>query len=222
MSEMHKSTEILASSDGAAAYRICLLLTGRTYKAEQAVFQAFLYLAERKDDLSPEAARRELYRYVLRTADDALYRKDVAPIRKATFEMLSGLTVSDGLWRLMKLPFKRRAAVGLMLVARFSPADAAAVLRIKPERAEQWLAAVDDAEALRAELDAIEPQAPWADQLGGKLLMHWQEHNVPLKNKLHRLRSAADHLAPYFALAVVLFCIIAIWYTSKLNAALVG
>ncbi|MBE7005476.1 MAG: hypothetical protein E7425_14560 [Ruminococcaceae bacterium] len=220
MREMHKKTQILAEDEGTAAYRFCLLLTARTHKAEDAAFQGFLYLAERTDEL-PDA-RRELYRCLYRAAEDALYRKDAAPMKKAAFVELSGLTVSDGLWRWMKQPLKQRAALFLVRCALFSAADAAAILGVRAERVEKWLAAAGDVGTLCAELAAWEPSPAWAEQLGDNLLMRWQERNVPLENRLLRIRSAADRAVPWLALAAVLFCVAAAWYTARLNAALGG
>ncbi len=66
------------------------------------------------------------------------------------------------------------------------------------------------------ELDGYAPSPAWAEQLGDNLLMRWQERNVPLENRLLRIRSAADRLVPYLALALVLLCAAAAWYTSRL------
>ncbi len=222
MREIYKGVEALARVEGETAYRLCLLLTGRPRTAERAAFQGFLYLAQTQETLSPEDERRQLYRFLLRAAEDELYRKGGVPLKRSAFEELAGATVSDGLWRLMRRPFQFKAAAYLVRGARFSPEDAASVLGVHRERVEKWLAAGDGAEDAYTELQAFEPSPAWAEQLDDNLLMRWQERNVPFENGLLRFRSAADRLVPYLALAAVLLCLAAVWYTARLSASLGG
>ncbi len=222
MRTIYQHTEALAHAEGEAVYRLCLLLTLRPAKAERAAFQSFLYLAGETRPLSTEEARHALYRFAYRASEDAWYRKGAAPMKKAAFEELAGVTVSDGLWRLMKRSLKRRAAVFLVHGAHFSVQDAARVLGVRRARAEAWLTAEEDAEALCGELAEIASAGAWGEQLADNVLMRWQERNVPLENGLLRFRSAADRLVPYLALAALLLCAAAVWYTSRLAAALGG
>lgn len=217
MKEMYQNLEAVARAEGAAAYRFCLLLTARPRAAEQAAFQSFLYLAEERGALSAEEERRRLYRALLRASEDAWYRKGSAPLKKEAFEELTGVAPEDALWRLIKRPLKRKAAAFLVHGARFSPEDAAAVLGVRRERVEKWLAADGGAREAVAALAAFAPPGAWDEQLGDDLLMRWQERNVPLENALLRFRSAADRLVPYLALAALLLCAAAVWYTSRLG-----
>ncbi len=222
MRTIYPHIEALADAEGETLYSFCLLLTGLTFKAEQAALQSLLYMAGETRPLSAEAERRALYRFAYRASEDAWYRKSAAPMKKAAFEELSGVTVSDALWRLMKRPMKRRAAVWLVCGARFPAQDAAQVLGTRRARVETWLAAEEDAEALCAELAAVAPAGAWGVQLADNVLMRWQERNVPLENALLRFRSAVDRLVPYLALAAALLCAAAVWYTSRLAASLGG
>lgn len=220
--KMYQNIEKLARADGGTLYRFCLLLTGRPQKAERAAFQSLLYMAEETEPLSAAEERRALYRHAFRAAEDEWYRKSAAPMKKAAFEELAGVAVSDALWRLMKRPLRRRGAVFLVSCARFSAEDAAAALRVRTARVEKWLAAEEDAPALCAALEALAPEPAWEEQLGDDLLLRCQERNVPLENRLLRFRSAADRLVPYLALAAALLCAAAVWYTSRLAASLGG
>lgn len=220
--KMYQNTEELARAEGGTLYRFCLLLTGRPQKAEEAAFQSLLYMAEETGLLSAAQERRALYRHAFRAAEDAWYRKSAAPMKKAAFEEFAGVAVSDALWRLMKRPLRRKAAVFLASCAHFSAEDAAAVLHVRLARVEKWLAAEKGAHALQAESDALAPAPAWEEQLDDNLLMRCQERNVPLENALLRFRSAADRLVPYLALAAALLCAAAVWYTSRLAASLGG
>jgi len=222
MREICNFIDDLAHTEGETAYRFCLLLTGSPRRAEQAAFQGFLYLAELKDAPSTEDARLLLYRFLYRASEDAWYRRGSAPLKRAAFEELAGAAVSDDLWRLVKRPLKRKAAVFLAAGACFSAEEAARALGTRRERVEKWLAGEAGAQALCAELADAAPSGAWAEQLGDDLLMRWQERNVPLENKLLRIRSAADRLAPILALAAVLLCLAAVWYTARLSASLGG
>ena len=215
MKVMYQNLENAARAEGTAAYRFCLLLTARPRKAEQAAFQSFLHLAEANGTLSAEEERRRLYRALLRVSEDAWYRKGSAPLKKAAFEELTGVASGDALWRLMKRPLRRKAAAFLVYGARFSPPDAAAVLGVRRERVEKWLAADAFAQEAVAALEAFAPPDSWDEQLADNVLMRWQERNVPLENALLRFRSAADRLVPYLALAALLLCAAAVWYASR-------
>ena len=217
MKEMYQNLEAAALAEGAAAYRFCLLLTARPRKAEQVALQGFLYLSEERGALSADEERRRLYRALFRVSEDAWYRKGSAPLKKEAFAELTGIAPDDALWRLMKRPLKRKAAAFLVYGARFSPEDAAAVLGLRRKRLEKWLAADAGAREAIAALDAFAPQSAWEEQLADHVLMRWQERNVPLENALLRFRSAADRLVPYLALAAVLLCAAAVWYTSRVT-----
>lgn len=214
MKIMYQNLEAVARAEGAAAYRFCLLLTAQPRKAEQAAFQSFLYLAEASGALSAAEERLRLYRALLRVSEDTWYRKSSAPLKKDAFAELTGTEPGDALWRLMKRPLRRKAAAFLVYGARFSAEDAAAVLGVRRERVEKWLAADAFAQEAVAALEAFAPPPAWDEQLADNVLMRWQERNVPLENALLRFRSAADRLVPYLALAALLLCAAAVWYTS--------
>ena len=220
MKVMYQNLEAVARAEGAAAYRFCLLLTARPRKAEETAFQSFLFLAEARGALSAEEERRMLYRALLRASEDAWYRKGSAPLKKDAFAELTGVTPDDALWRLMKRPLRRKAAAFLVHGARFSAEGAAAVLGVRQKRVEKWLAADGGAREAVAALADYAPEGPWEEQLADNVLMRWQERNVPFENALLRFRSAADRLVPYLALAAVLLCVAAVWYASRVNAAL--
>ena len=217
---MYQNLEGAARAEGTAAYRFCLLLTAQPRKAEQAAFQSFLYLAETGGALSAAEERRRLYRALFRASEDAWYRKSSAPLKKEAFAELTGAAPSGALWRLMKRPLRRKAAAFLVYGARFSAEDAAAVLGIRRERVEKWLAADRGAQEAVAALGAFAPPDAWEEQLADNVLMRWQERNVPFENALLRFRSTADRLVPYLALAVLLLCAAAVWYASRLGALL--
>ena len=222
MKEMYQNIEAVARAEGAAAYRFCLLLTARPRKAEQSALQGFLYLSEERGALSAEEERRRLYRALLRVSEDAWYRKGSAPLKRKAFAEMTGVVPGDALWRLIKHPLRRKAAAFLVHGARFSPEDAAAVLGVRRRRVEKWLAADGGAREAVAALDAFAPRGAWEEQLPDNLLMRWQERNVPFENALLRFRSAADRLVPYLALAAALLGAAAVWYTSRVSAALGG
>ena len=217
MRAMYQNLEAVARAEGTTAYRFCLLLIARPHAAEQAAFQSFLRLSEERGALSAREERRRLYRALLRASEDAWYRRGSAPLKRAAFDELTGIASGDALWRLIRRPLKRKAAVFLVYGARFSPEDAAAVLGVRRERLEKWLAAENGAPEAIAALDALAPHGAWAEQLGDSVLMRWQERNVPLENALLRFRSAVDRLVPYLALAVLLLCAAAVWYTARLG-----
>ena len=214
MSKPYDGLEALADAEGASVYRLCLLLTGQARKAEQAAFQGFLYLSAETGALAAGEARARLYRWAYRAAEDAWYRRSISPLRRAAFEELTGAPASDRLWRFMRRSLKRKAAFWLVRGAGFSTEDAAAILRVSRGRVERFLAAEAEPDALCADILALSPAPAWEEQLGDDLLMHCQERSVPFENRLLRIRSALDRAVPYLALAALLLCAAAVWYSA--------
>ncbi len=217
MRRMYRDLERMAEREGEAVFRLCYVLTGRVRTAERAAFQAFLYLAEEPEGLDDGEARRRLYRWALRAAEDEKYRRSSSPLRRGALEEELGRRIDDALWRFLRRSMKRKAGCWLVWAGGFSPRSAADVLRLRPRRLEKYLAASEERDALLAEGALPAPSGAWASQLPDDLLLHWQERNVPLENRLLRIRSAADRLVPILALAAALLCASAVWYAGRVG-----
>ncbi len=217
MKRIYHDLERMASSEGETVFRLCYLLTGRSRAAEHSAFQAFLYMAEEPDDLPDEESRRRLYRWAFRAAEDTRYRRSSSPLRRSAMEDEAGHRIDGALWRFLRRPMKRKAGCWLVWGAGFFPEDTAEILHLRQSRLEKYLHASDERDALLTKGALPAPPAVWISQLSDDLLMHCQERNVPLENRFMRIRSAADRIVPFLALAAILFCASAVWYAGRMG-----
>ena len=190
-------------------YRLCLVLCRSPRDAGQLVFEAFLRLGAVRDrSIGEEEAKSLLFSCAIRLCDDYyLRRMRKRPSRAAMEACGLPFQITDALWDLMSLPFKKRAALCLMH-AGFSPSGAArmAHLRAAPAASEELFAA----------LSSIWMPQEDAQALSDRVYERFSERSVAFENRLHAMKSSLDHAAPYLALGVVALFLFAIWFSSRM------
>lgn len=191
-------------------YRLCLVLTLHPRDAQQLVFDAALRLAAAKDPhIGEDDARDLFFESAVRLCEDYyLRRMRRAPRREALGAALP-FPLTDGLWALMRLPFKKRAALCL-LHAGFSPQRAAKISGLRTAPALHSSAA--------QALDAVFLPYEDAQAISDRVYDRFSERSVAFENRLHAIRSRFDRIAPYLALAVIALFLFAAWYSAQMAA----
>ena len=118
----------------AEVYRLCLVLTLHPKDAQQLLFDAALRLGAAKDPhIGEEAAKALFFESAVRLCEDYYLRRMRKAPRRESLSAALSFPLTDALWTLMHLPFKKRAALCL-LHAGFTPQQAAkmAALRTAP------------------------------------------------------------------------------------------
>jgi len=216
MKIMNKNASCLIRDEGETAYRFCLLLTGRPQRARKAVFEGAQLSTEAAETLSLEEDRRLLYRRLFLCSEDGWYQRGSSRLVRSAFRETLAAPIDDALWRLMKRPMRQKAAFFLVHVAGFSLEDAALILRCSGKRAEKYLSPFSgQEERLCRQIQALPLDEAWLEQLEDDLLLRLRERNIPLENRLLRLRSRFYRLVPWLALFVLLFCVAAVWYSAR-------
>lgn len=199
-------------------YHFCQLLVQVPQDAQGAVFQTFLYLGALPEALGAEEERSEVFRWAYVSCQDYYYRKARRPIQRKELEAALGRPVTDALWALLRRPLRERAAFFLLECQGCTPEEAGRALGVSPARVEalSGRAARDGRRELADQVEAMVPDGAWLDALPDDVYLRFQERSVGFENKYRRFRLGFAKAAPWLALAVVLLCAAAVWYTSTL------
>ena len=122
--------------------------------------------------------------------------------------------VTDALYALLRLPFRRRAALALSQFG-FSGTELAQILGIS-EAAAAKLAADP---AIPGWQDALASTALTEDEaliMNDRIYTRFAERSVGVENAIHDARNAFDRALPYLALSVLAFFAFAVWYVQHL------
>ena len=192
-------------------WRLCFLITRGKAPAEELAFQTFLRLGAAKESgLGMEQARTLLFeRAVYLGTDYFIHRPHRLPRRENM-----GIAVTEGLYRLMKLPLNRRCALCLSAEG-FTPEEIAGLLHVRPARARR-LCADPGIPHWREDLLAVCHSEEDAQLLNDRIYERFSQRSVGVENAIHAIRQGFDRIAPYLALAVLALFALSIWYVSRL------
>lgn len=194
---------------------LCFLLCRDRAGANDVAFQTFLRLGGAKDtEIGEHDARMLLYKSAVRLCDDFYLKKmHLAPSRKKLAAQNLPFPVSDSLYALLRLPFKRRAALALTQFG-FSQDELAEILGVSKSAALKLTAdpAIPDWQ------DALESMKLTEDEtlmMNDRIYTRFAERSVGVENAIHDARNAFDRALPYLAAAVLALFAFAIWYVKK-------
>lgn len=194
----------------AEVYRLCLVLTLHPKDAQQLLFDAALRLGAAKDPhIGEEAAKALFFESAVRLCEDYYLRRMRKAPRRESFSAALSFPLTDALWTLMRLPFKKRAALCL-LHAGFAPQQAAKMAGLRAAPAQ------DSGMAQALESICLSPED--AQAISDRVYDRFSERSVAFENKLHSIRSQFDRIAPYLALAVIALFLFAAWFSAQMAA----
>ena len=198
----------------AQAGALCTLLCRHRADSLDVAFQSLLRLGGAKNpEIGEDEARMLLFASAVRLSDDYYLKKmrRLPARKKLAARMPSSLT--DSLYALLRLPFKKRAALALAHFG-FSQEEAAQLLKVRPQAAaslladpgiDGWQQAIDDLLLSEDELYVM----------NDRIVERFLERSVGVENAIHDARNLFDRSAPYLALGVLLLFAIAVWYVSR-------
>ena len=194
---------------------LCFLLCPNRAESLDVAFQTFLRLGGTKDiDIAENEAKMLLFKSAVRLCDDYYLKKmRFKPSRKNLAAQTLPFPVSDTLYALLRLPFRRRAALALSQFG-FSGAELAEILGVRPAAldgltADPGIAGWQDA------LSSLELTEDEALIMNDRIYTRFAERSVGVENAIHDARNAFDRALPYLALAVGVLFAIAIWYVKR-------
>lgn len=193
-------------------WRLCFVITRGKAPAEELAFQALLRLgAAKEEDLAGDRARMLLFeRAVFLGTDYYIHKPHRLPKRENM-----GLPVTDGVYRLLKLPLNRRCALCL-LAEGFTAEQIAQLLHVPLPRAER-LCAEPEIPNWREELGQLSHPEEDAQALSDRVYERFAERSVGVENAIHAVRQVFDRIAPFLALAVLALFAFSVWYVGKIG-----
>ena len=196
---------------GALCYILCRDRAGSLDVA----FQTFLRLGGAKDaDIAQQDARFLLYNSAVRLCDDYYLKKmRRMPSRKKLEAQDLPFPVTDALLSLMRLPFRRRAALALTQFG-FSQDEIAKILGIRAAAVRKL---IDDPGIpdWQSALESIKLTEDEALIMNDRIYTRFAERSVGVENAIHDARNAFDRALPYLAAAVLAICALSIWYVRR-------
>ncbi|MBQ8617174.1 MAG: hypothetical protein IJ418_06620 [Clostridia bacterium] len=196
---------------GALCYILCRDRAGSLDVA----FQTFLRLGGAKDtEIGESDARTLLYKSAVRLSDDYYLKKmHLAPGRKKLAAQNLPFPVTDALYALLRLPFKRRAALALSQFG-FSQEELAQILRVNKAAAAK-LTADPGIVGWQEALESMKLTEDEALMMSDRIYTRFAERSVGVENAIHDARNAFDRALPYLAAAVLAVFAAAVWYVRR-------
>ena len=194
---------------------LCFLLCRDRAGANDVAFQTFLRLGGAKDpEIGENDARFLLYNSAVRLCDDFYLKKmRLAPGRRKLTAQDLPFSITDALFTLLRLPFKRRAALALSQFG-FSQDELAQILGISKTSA-QKLTGDPGIPGWQEALESIKLTEDEALMMNDRIYTRFAERSVGVENAIHDARNAFDRALPYLAAAVLAVFALAIWYVKK-------
>lgn len=196
---------------GALCYILCRDRAG----SRDVAFQTFLRLGGAKDsEIGEEDAKFLLYNSAVRLCDDYYLKKmHRMPGRKTLEAQDLPFPVTDALYALMRLPFRRRAALALMQFG-FSQDELAKVLGVRASSV-QRLTSDPGIPDWQSALESTKLTEDEALVMSDRIYTRFAERSVGVENAIHDARNAFDRALPFLAAAVLFICALAIWYVKR-------
>ncbi|MGN0778875.1 MAG: hypothetical protein ACI4MJ_07000 [Aristaeellaceae bacterium] len=197
-------------------WRLCFVITRGRAPADELAFQTFLRLGAAKEPhLTRVQARRLLFERAVYLGTDYYIRKPHRLPKRETIQRGElCFPVTEGLYRLMKLPLSRRCALCLSAEG-FTPEEMAGLLHVRPAKATR-LCADPGIPNWREELLAVAYSDEDAQLLSDRIYERFAQRSVGVENAIHALRQGFDRVAPFLALAVLALFAFSLWYVSRL------
>lgn len=197
---------------GALCYILCRDRAG----SRDVAFQTFLRLGGAKDSsIGEEAARFLLYNSAIRLCDDYYLKKmHPMPSRKKLEAQDLPFPITDSLIALMRLPFRRRAALALSLFG-FAQDEIAGILGVRTQTAQKLMAdpGIPDWQSVLESLKLTEDEGLI---MNDRIYTRFAERSVGVENFIHDARNLFDRVAPWLALAVLALFAVSVLYTGSL------
>ena len=194
---------------------LCYLLCRHKPDSLDVAFQSLLRLGGAKDrEIGESDARMLLFKSAVRLCDDYYLKKmRRLPSRKNLNMQDLPFEMTDSLYALLRLPFKKRAALALSRFG-FSAEEIADILHVKPQAAAA-LIADPGIPGWEAALDSILLTEDELYVMSDRIVERFSERSVGVENAIHDARNRFDRLAPILALCVLVFFAVAIWYVKR-------
>lgn len=194
---------------------LCYLLCRDRAGANDVAFQTFLRLGGAKDpEIVESDARKLLYNSAVRLCDDYYLKKmHRMPSRRKLESQPLPFPVTDTLYALLRLPFKRRAALALAQFG-FSQDELAELLGVNKASAAR-LTAEPGIEGWKEALESMKLTEDEALMMSDRIYTRFAERSVGVENAIHDARNAFDRALPYLAAAVLAVFAIAVWYVKR-------
>ena len=156
-----------------------------------------------------------LFKSATRLSDDYYLKKmRRMPSRKKLAAQSLPFEITDSLYALLCLPFKKRAALALSHFG-FSDCELAEILRVRQQAVASLLAdpgIPDWKQALDSLLLTEDEQLMMSD----RILERFSERSVGVENAIHDARNLFDRVAPWLALGVLFLFAVSIFYVRSL------
>ena len=200
---------------GAQTGALCYLLCRNRHDSLDVAFQSLLRLGGTKDtEIGENDARMLLFKSAVRLCDDYYLKKmRRLPSKKKLAAQNLPFEVTDSLYALLRLPFKKRAALALSRFV-FSESEISEILHVRPQAVSSLLAAPgipDWEQALDSLLLTEDEQLVMSD----RILERFSERSVGVENAIHDARNLFDRAAPLMALGVLLLFAFSVWFVSR-------
>lgn len=198
-------------------YRLCFVMTGSGKNARDLTFKTFLRLGAAKDpQIKENDAKFLLFSSGFTLCVDYFGQKmRRSPSRMALEAMNLPFPVTDNLCVLLKLPLARRGALCLAQ-AGFSEDE---IAKIAGRSAAQFAcSSTPKAVSGREAVSTILFSEDDAYALSDEIYARFAERSVGVENKIHAVRIGFDKIAPYLALAVLIFFAVAVYVSVKMAA----
>ena len=194
---------------------LCYILCRNRADSRDVAFQTFLRLGGAKDpDIGQKEARFLLYNSAVRLCDDYYLKKmHRMPGRKKLEAQDLPFAVTDALYALMRLPFRRRAALALTQFG-FSQDELAEILGVRAG-AVQKLTEDPGIEGWQDALESVKLTEDEALEMNDRIYTRFAERSVGVENAIHDARNAFDRALPYLAATVFFISALAVWYVKR-------
>ena len=194
---------------------LCFLLCPNRNESLDVAFQTFLRLGGAKDpDIAQTEAKTLLFKSAVRLGDDYYLKKmRLAPNFKRLSKQDLPFSVTDTHIALLRLPFRRRAALALSQFG-FSGDELAEILGVRPAALPK-LTADPGIDGWQKALESMKLTEDEALIMNDRIYTRFAERSVGVENAIHDARNAFDRALPYLALAVFAIFALAVWYVKR-------
>lgn len=195
---------------------LCTLLCRNRRDSLDVAFQSLLRLGGAKNpEIVESDARMLLFQSAVRLSDDYYLKKmHHLPSRKKLAAQNLPFEITDSLYALLRLPFKKRAALALSHFG-FSDAELAEILRVRQQSVSSLLAD-PGIPGWEAALDSLLLSEDEQLMMSDRILERFSERSVGVENAIHDARNLFDRVAPWLALGVLFLFAVSIFYVRSL------
>ncbi len=194
---------------------LCCLLCRNCRDSLDVAFQSLLRLGGAKDpEIGENDARMLLFKSAVRLCDDYYLKKmRRLPSKKKLAAQNLPFEMTDSLYALLRLPFKKRAALALSRFG-FSESEISEILRVRLQAVPSLLAD-PSIPGWEQALDSLLLTEDEQLLLSDRILERFSERSVGVENAIHDARNLFDRAAPWLTLGVLAFFAVAVWYVSR-------